>query len=579
MIQIRYYASGSEVGDFSLVCNDESPYESTNIASTQDKVKKITNIFNYANFFNGGIPLDDESIELGDSTDYYGWLIFEDYATVFVDFLGDTKPTNFDNGLDITFNKYTCKYVEVYIETKDDGFIEIGSVYDMDNGLPEKVHIDLGNEAYPNIFNTAWASLKIVFGLPAIEGNPINVKGIYFGNIMDIENIFSFDMISETNPISDDLAINEMNLTAYIEDDFTSKGGQIVEIYDNGELYETDVLKSAKEQDLDVYEIKSQSKLAAADKIELQPFQKEIELYSDFDDNNWSWDKVFTVRDIIEQVKNALSVDVIVEHAVLEQNVIPFAFGNDSVNIRKFLQQLAWATCCRIDTTNSDSIKFNAYYEQERIEPDITIDNESGRILTSNIDTGEQYSKILWKIPTYTRSKQYVKIGEIDLTWNDNSGEYEGVFVSDTPFYAYQSGHSISLTMISPYSVRVSSIPEGGKLGETETVSIKGYLYEKLETIIEIDTGIENAATLEISKHPMYLQSFIQAKANQLQKWYSKNNTLSATVVDNECEVQLGKIIKIQLKKGNYFQGIITKIIRNNIGDLHTVDLEAHEWN
>ena len=104
-------------------------------------------------------------------------------------------------------------------------------------------------------------------------------------------------------------------------------------------------------------------------------------------------------------------------------------------------------------------------------------------------------------------------------------------------------------------------------------------LYEKTETIIEIDTGIKNAGTLEISKQSLYLESFIEAKANMLKKWYSKNNTLQATVVDNDSEIQLGKILKIQLKKGNYFQGIITKVIRNNIGDLHTVDLEAHEWN
>lgn len=578
MIRVRYYASGSDVSEYELYIekynNDEPIYFLDNV---QDKIKKGLPIFNYANFFKDGLALDDESIELGDETDYYGWLIFDESAELWVEFNGNTKPGIFDNGIDIIFNKYTCRQIDVYIQAENDELVNVGGAYN-ENGLPEKVHLILGNEDYPDIFETNWADLKIVLSSPTVDGDPINIRGIYFGNAIDIENIFDFDMISESNPISDDLAINEMNLTAYIEEDFISKEGQKVEIYDNGELYETDVLKSAKEQDLDIYEIKTRSNLMKADKISLQLFQKEIELISDEDSNDWSWDNLFTVEEIINKVNDALGVEIVLDKAVLDQKISPFVFGNESVNARKFLQQLAWATCCRIDTTNVDSIKLFSYQEQELIEPDIIIKNEDGRILTSNIDVGESYSKILWKIPTYTRSNQYVKIGETDLIWNETSEKYEGIFVSEKPFYAYQSGHSISYTMLSPYSVRISSSPDSGKAGETETVSIKGYVYEKNEMVIEIDTGIKNSGTLEISKHPLYLQNFIEAKSNQLQKWYSKNNTLTATVVDNESEIRLGKILKIQLKKDNYFQGIITKVVRNNIGDYHTVDLEAHEW-
>ena len=166
MIQVRYYASGSDVGEYDIFGTDYGigePMYFIDDDNVNAKVKKSANIFNYANFFKDGISLGDESVELGDKNDYYGWVIFDDYATLFVDFLGDTKPTNFDNGLEITFNKYTCKYVEVYIETKDDGFVEIGSAYDMDNGLPEKVHINLGNEAHPNIFNTDFSEKLLIF--------------------------------------------------------------------------------------------------------------------------------------------------------------------------------------------------------------------------------------------------------------------------------------------------------------------------------------------------------------------------------------------------------------------------------
>jgi hypothetical protein len=70
----------------------------------------------------------------------------------------------------------------------------------------------------------------------------------------------------------------------------------------------------------------------------------------------------------------------------------------------------------------------------------------------------------------------------------------------------------------------------------------------------------------------------MELKSAQLKKWYSKNNTVKATVADNN-DLKIGKILKIQLLDGNYFQGIITKAERSNVGNKHLIDLEAHEWN
>ena len=135
----------------------------------------------------------------------------------------------------------------------------------------------------------------------------------------------------------------------------------------------------------------------------------------------------------------------------------------------------------------------------------------------------------------------------------------------------------------------METFPRPGESEDTVSVNVAGHRYVPREESVEILLDNKNGETLEISNQSIFpvvkntetgLSEFDGSKKiAQLKKWYSKNNTLSATVVDNENELRVGKIVKIQLKKGDYFQGIITKVVRNNIGTYHTVDLEAHEWN
>jgi hypothetical protein len=134
-------------------------------------------------------------------------------------------------------------------------------------------------------------------------------------------------------------------------------------------------------------------------------------------------------------------------------------------------------------------------------------------------------------------------------------------------------GNNVYFTQSDPYHIKIWN-----NKYILYPIAIKGYEYVENRVRLEIPTGISNGATLEITNQTLYPKD-VTEKMKQLKKWYSRNNTLSATVVDDNSEIRVGKIIKIQLKKGNYFQGVITKVIRNSINDYHTVELEAHEWN
>jgi hypothetical protein len=562
MIKIKYFASGSDVGNY-----DISSYEAETsnpiyqLSTVKELVKNNVDIFNYANFFSDGISLNDSKVKLGDISDYYGWLIFKDDTSLIIDFEGETEPHNFENGIDITFNKYTCKLVEVYIETKDDGWVNIGTQGN-DNGLPEKLHINLGNDMFPNIFeDNGWARFKINFSSPTVSGNPINVKGIFFGNSIEIKNIFEFDMISEISPISDDLAINEMNATANIDEDFVGRGGQVVEIYDNSELLENDVLKSIEETDIELYNIKTRNQVEL---LELRkrnyPYEVRGTVSTNFD---WN-DLVIYPADIFPEYSVPSEI---YDHSRLSSFLPP-------CSEREMLQQVAWALCCGIDTTYKNKIAFIPFLASETTAPDIIINNSDDRILSTSVKEGEKYSNIIWERIEYIKSDELVTLAEIDV--KDGEVSFDRPVAADF-IENWQDmsdlGNNVYFTQSDPYHIKIWN-----NKYILYPIAIKGYEYVENRVRLEIPTGISNGATLEITNQTLYPKD-VTEKMKQLKKWYSRNNTLSATVVDDNSEIRVGKIIKIQLKKGNYFQGVITKVIRNSINDYHTVELEAHEWN
>ncbi|MBQ8338548.1 MAG: hypothetical protein IJY33_05325 [Oscillospiraceae bacterium] len=577
MIELRYCALESDKIDFKFLHSDapDGANPVYQMETVQDSIKKNTNIINYANFFKDGIDLYDETIELGGEGDYYGWLIFDESATLQVSYSGtDVDPPTFENGITIFFNKYTCKMVEVYIETKDDGWVNIGGAYN-ENGLPEKVHLEIKSDQYPTVISdNAWEKLKIDFAFPATENDPINVKGVQFGKTIELDDVMSYDNISEINPIGDDLAINETSLTAVVAEDFYGEDGQDIIVLDNDQLFEKEDLKKVEEIDTNLYDFKFNNFIGTVDGISCR--------------NYGNYDSLFKQGQVnVKSALESLGIDISYPEelsTVLLSSLYPPA------TLRQTLQQISWATCCGIDTTYSEKVRLVPFFapdQDEEVSPDIIISNNDDRILKSNITKGEIYSEILWKRPQYTLKKEKEVVGTIYLTeTTDELGNKskDGILISDTPFYYGDMIDNLSIDLNefsvnipSPYIIEVGMYYEE-HFSDWDSIEVSAYKYEKSEHTIRISTGNKGNKKLEITNQQIYPINPAYKMA-QLKKWYSNNNTLSATIVDNDSQIRLGKVVKIQLKNGNYFQGIVTKIVRNNISSYHTVDLEAHEWN
>lgn len=574
MIKVKYYAT--ERDDlYYLQHNSEGspPISSGTLYDIQNKLKDSTPIFNYASFFGNGIDLYDESIEFGEEFDYYGLILppTQDNHVVNVS-LFDIEAI--ENGITIVFNKYTCGKIVV----ERNGEILGSAEAESGKLLPEKVHIDF------TLSNASWSNINIIFS--QFDSNtPINIQGIILGKVFDIEDIMSFDMISEINPISDDLAINETNISAVIPSDFYSEEGQKIKIFDNNILLENNVLKSAEETEIDLLEIKSRNKIEVTNTIDYEYLNMSMNPVwpLDYDWNNFE----MTVSNAISRINNygGNSISIDISKLSEETKNAKLSVFLPKCKLRKVIQQIAWACCCGIDTTYKDDITLVPFFAQDGVQPDIVINNSDDRILKTSVKKGEKYSKILWTTTRYFRNNEITNLGEIQLKWDPQVAALTGEMILDEPFIISSEESNIeNLKYYSDTPYRSYAVYNTEDSPETYTpfnVDLVGYKYDKAEQSFEILTETKNGETLEIINQIIYPldEQMVENKIAQLKKWYSKNNNLSATVVDDNSEIKVGKVVKIQLKKGNYFQGIVTKVVRNNIGTYHTVDLEAHEWN
>lgn len=579
MIEVKYFAADIDIDkdpselyiSFSNKADSEEPIGYYPLDELEFPIKRNERVDNYANFFGEGLDLYDDSIMLVNDEDHHiGYIPPYDARndqdnTIRITWSGSELPT-FKNGLTIIFNKYVCKGVDVYANYDQGGRVKIGSYYGT-MGLPLKTHIPFELDA-----NSQDELLSIEVDLYGFFDNtPYNIKGIVLGKTIDIEDIKSFDMLTEVNPISDDLSINETNITVVVDEDFNSNYGQKVLIYDNDKLLYDNLFISSEETEENTYNIKIRDYLDKADKTNyVYPFIESSNSSVSFVD--WTT----TNLTLLSGIFRGISVGIKTDDSKLFNELMNTKIKSllqPSLSLRAVVQQVAWALCCLVDTTyNEFDIKINLipFFASETTTPDIVINNDDDRILKTSVKNGTVYSKILWKKKVFYTSGNETTLG----TYN-----YEGTanIVFDKPVVIYRTSISDKLLPVynySPYEFKVETYHQP----DVRKFDIDGWELKTREDIVTIYTGNTKGETLEITNQTLYPADDTK-KIAQLRKWYTNNNTLTATVVDNDSEIQVGKIVKIQLKKGNYFQGVVTSVVRTNINDYHTVELEAHEWN
>lgn len=517
-----------------------------------ESLKKNTPISNYAAFFGKGIPLNDRTLVLAETDTYLGFIGNVSYLTIYF-----SEPTLIKNGITIVFDRCACKTIEVY---------ESGSLKTLGDNTSEEFELI---RPIPFETQTPVSELTVHFyGVP--EGDIMTLKGIVLGVSMDINEFFEFNQLTEICPLGDDLPLNEISSTAYLENKFYDEEGQEIVYYDGQKISEDTFLIESEFEQKNHFMVKSQNILSNfSNAITDYAFNKFSELGVEED---WS-NLYFTVE---EALAGLLPSYVTVKYPEWFGTYKISAFLEPST-ARKILQQIAWACCCGIKTSNmSKTIEFVPFLADDTVTPKIVISNEDNRILKTKVKKGENYGTVIWEYSKYTRSEE-TSLGEITPTLlsAENEEYLWGItFDKPTQFLTIGTPNSSSehtVTYITPYSA-------GGTvfLASQRNQHVRGGLFTEQKQRIEIDLEGSSDKILTISNQILFPFD-TASKVAQLKKWYSKNNTLSATIVDNG-DIKIGEILKIQLDNEKYFTGIITKIERKNISDYHVLEVEAHEW-
>jgi hypothetical protein len=384
------------------------------------------------------------------------------------------------------------------------------------------------------------------------------------GKVLEITDFLSFDSIAEMRPFGEDLPLNEISSKVYLPEKFISSENQSIMYFDST-IMENGLLSSAKKEKKDIFTLKSRNIINLIN--ESDDKYGDI-LYVDVDYEDWN-NTTITAEEALRKFytydEMYFSYPEWFSTYKLSQ-FLPPCSG------RKILQQIAWATCCGIDTNYRDEIVFVPLLAETSIDETLVILNADDRIIESSVTEGERYSKIVWEYTKYIKKSQIEELGEVEAQKVDLDGQtvYIGELTLSEPFLVDSFDENFAFVSGNPFSQEFL-------FEKNQTHIAKGYKYASKKVRKTIYTGLKKGKTLTISDQTIYPID-TSKKLAQIAKWYASNNTLNATVVD-EGDIRLGKFISLQLEDETYFTGVITKIERSNISDYHTVRLEAHEWN
>ena len=520
----------------------------------QSNILRSVPIENYAAFFGDGIPLMDNSLILANEDFYFGFI--SNNQSFWLDLTIENEETA--SGLTLIFDRCSCSKIDICLNET------VTPSYSFEN--PEK----------PLIW---YLPFEIDKGIRTIEirlsgfEQLTTLKGVVVGKNIDFLNYFEFNYLNEIKPLGDDLPINQIESSVYLEDDFYLEENQRLTYYDGSNVLEETFLINSEFEKKNRCTLTSQNIISqvAEDTFIFPPY------YIDTTSESWNNVEIFA-KNVIDNlhVKSRFKPNYIFPEWFSTYKLSPFLKPS---NGRKVLQQIAWCCCCGIKTDEkSNTIEFVPFLATESVVPNVVINIEDNRILKSKVAKGENYCKLVLENTVYTENPTVEILSELSLEKGGFDNQWNWEIESSNPIritdLKYSSGTSagVWITFSSPFKF------VGGFSHSDSNVKVwaQGYKYESQKRQFAIDLPNKSNKTLTISNQELYPID-PTLKIAQLKKWYTKNNTLSATLVDYG-DLNVGKILKLELENGGFFTGIITSVERSNISDYHTVNVEVHEW-
>lgn len=389
----------------------------------------------------------------------------------------------------------------------------------------------------------------------------IKLYDIEFGNVANINQYTSFNILEEINVLSDDLSINTCSISAVTPQKLLLQEGQELRIFNDDKFFGEFKLTESEQTAENKYNLESQDLIGKLDSINFYGS-------SDFNFTH-------TVSYWIDKIVSAAGIEIEFDTSFNDIDVVGWLPG---CTCRYALTQLCWAIGGIIDDSRSDKL----YIRPVPTEVTSVIKTESNRIIGNAVfKKSDVITMAQWDIHNYLEQPL------------SNASVLFSCEVEDAP----EDGYSFYREFDKP--TRITEIRGGNRSAEQSDMNSLYVIlddssydfigYEYLDSVNSVYMLNPDAPkrikenTAKFDKYTLYgikknSSDYLkyQFKKDQIEKYIRSRGTVTAKIIlQNE---RVGDLITIETAFSGMITGIITSMNLVNLSYDNIAEIEVLEW-
>lgn len=517
-----------------------------------DTIHNNTTPCNYLTFDGEGINLIDNDLKFYETDDFAGYTlpyasdtdcnIAEDYETASLFINTGAIKDNYPERLTIQFYGNCCSKIDI--------------VYYGANGVAAKTEtINVTDKFLTIALEREYYKICIHFTKTVYSNQYVRIESIIFGTINVLNQFTSHNLLEEINVLSDDLPINQFEITVVNPDPdnivFSKKDP--LAVFSNGRYYGSfyiiDALRSGKY----LYDIKAQNSLCL------------------FEDDLTDWETSaygeISVFDILLNIKSRTGVQIDCEYGLQSKNIDGFHKDN---TYRAALCEIGYCLGQMIDGSRSSGVTFKSI----PTSVSSTITNDDRRII----------GKAIFKKNDMISGAEinYNRIYPLDVSENELQKKSISGNIGDKVIISFDKPTTIIKNGFATVSTGFETISETLCTYKIQLTSPNATIVYVERPMLSHQVTLTNSAADagNVKKYENFLtraydDTTFKARNQNILKHIKSRGTVSAKIrLRNE---RIGDLIKIETAWDGFVTGIITKM-NITFGYEDIADIEVLEW-
>lgn len=513
------------------VCPDAADFSESNIQTILENNAEP----NYISFDGLGIDLDNK---------YKTFINHQKYKGYCSNSLSDENCNIASNNNYINLKNNNPVNAPITIKFNGDCCRELVVAFTYEDSHNEYEYVDCNGELvviHPPLMDNYY-SVRISYLKTAEPNQRIKISYIKFGEMVELNNLKSVELLEEINVLSDDLPINSFNFSANVPENVELKNGNTINVYSNSKYYGTFYLEDYQKISRGIYQISALNSISILDNTEFK-----------------SWDfSVINARSFLREISKSTKIIVQYAEQINISDLYVFGYLPISTN-RVALCGYCFASDLMVDSSRNDKI----YLKKIPLEISSIITTESKRIIgDATFTKSKPITSAEYKYP-YSFTEEEIKIKA-----ENKSGElYTIYFDQPTEIVSYPSDVEIK-------EKSYNHIKFIAKNPDTVFDAIKITFLKTSEEILNLNISNNTSKQNNVVYDNFELRGDGQI-INNIAKYIQSEGTIKAKIILNDEKV--GDLISIETAYDGTYTGIITSM-NIHFGYQDTADIEVLEW-